>query len=107
MLAFLCVRRRLEFNQAAISPLLATRVLVFECIEKKDFQCERRAARDNFFTSLAGRAHKLMLPDQPIIEEHVKGVDLIATRIAVAKGQRCENREKGSPHARLGLVSSR
>ena len=48
-----------------------------------------------------------MLPDQSIIEEHVKGVDLIATRIAVAKGQRCENREKGSSHARLGLVDSR
>ena len=48
-----------------------------------------------------------MLPDQSIIEEHVKGVDLIATRIAVAEGQRCENREKGSPHTRLGLMASR
>ena len=27
-----------------------------------------------------------MLPDQPIIEEHVKSVDLIATRIAVVQG---------------------
>ena len=48
-----------------------------------------------------------MLPDQPIIEEYVKSVDLIAFGDAVAEVQCGENREKVPPSECLRLVASR